>query len=85
MQIISTQRALLVFWDDLVFLEAAVLADERTAALAPAVTEHLEGFEAVFQGDLMSRRARLQSRARKKIADGGWITPSAHFTRRRLG
>jgi hypothetical protein len=69
MRAIPTSRSTVTFWEDLVFLEAALLADEETRDLAAPVTALLDEFMPTFQRDLDTRRSLIQSSARMSIAD----------------
>jgi hypothetical protein len=66
---IPLSSSILTFWEDIVFLESALLADGTTQALAAPVTALLEGFPAVLKADLDTRRGLLQSHARVGVAD----------------
>jgi hypothetical protein len=57
------------FWEDLIFLEAALLADEETRELAAPVTALIDEFMPTLQRDLDTRRSLIQSSARMSIAD----------------
>jgi hypothetical protein len=52
MQILETTRSLFVFWEDLVFLEAALMALPETTEFAQPVTAHLEAFETALKLDM---------------------------------
>jgi hypothetical protein len=67
---IAPSSAIVVFWQDLVFLEAALLADEETKDLAALVTPALDEFPSILQRDLDTRRAVIQAQARAFVADG---------------
>ncbi len=69
MRTIRSSSSVLVFWQDLVFLEAALLAEEDTKPLAAVVTPVLEEFPAVLKVDLDTRRGVIQASARAFIAD----------------
>jgi len=69
MRAIALSRSILIFWEDLVFLEAALLADEETKTLAAPVTALLEEFSGVLKTDLDTRRGVLQAFARAGVAD----------------
>ncbi len=69
MRAIPPSRSILVFWEDLTFLEAALLADEETRELAPPVTSVVDVFMPALQRDLDTRRSRIQSSARASIGD----------------
>jgi len=69
MRAIPLTCSILLFWEDLVFLESALLANPETEPLAAPVTETLDGFQAISKLDLESRRAILQSQARGVVAD----------------
>jgi hypothetical protein len=69
MQTLSKGSSAQVYWEDLVFLEAALLASPDTAALAGAVTEVLAEYEGLQARKLAVRRAQLQARARASVAD----------------
>lgn len=69
MRAIPPSRSVLVFWEDLVFLEAALLADEETRALAAPVTPVIDAFMPALQRDLDTRRVQIQSSARSSVAD----------------
>lgn len=69
MYTIQLHRSLLVFWEDLVFLESALLASTLTRHLADPVTEHLALFDTIFAGDLATRRELIRVSARSSVAD----------------
>lgn len=69
MRRLDPSRTVLVFWADLTFHEAALLADAETKHLAAPVTQVLAEFETVFKLDLDSRRESLKASARASIAD----------------
>ncbi len=75
MRLISVDYALLSFWEDLIFLEAALLSVEETKGLAEPVTAHLATFSDLLNADLKSRREAIQARAlvsiRDVLLDGG--------------
>ena len=62
-------RSILAFWEDLTFLEAALLADEETSAMAAPVTATIDEFMPMLQRDLDTRRMVIQSSARTSVAD----------------
>jgi hypothetical protein len=66
---IPISSAVLTYWQQLVFLEAALLASNETKALAALVTPVLDEFPAIFQKDLDTRRGVIQASARAYIAD----------------
>ncbi|HWN68734.1 MAG TPA: hypothetical protein VNM90_13950 [Haliangium sp.] len=69
MRAIPTSRSTLTFWEDLIFLEAALLADEETRELAAPVTALINEFMPALQRDLETRRSLIQSSARTSVAD----------------
>lgn len=69
MRAIRSDSSVLLFWQDLVFLEAALLADAETKALAAVITPVLEEFPEVLKLDLDSRRGIIQASARAYVAD----------------
>ncbi len=69
MRAIPPSRSILVFWEDLTFLEAALLADEETRELAPPVTATIDVFTQTLQRDLDTRRSQIQSSARASVGD----------------
>ena len=69
MRALPTSRSLLHFWEQAVFLEAALLADPETKHLAPPVTETLDDFSALLQKDLTARRVLVQAYAHGSVAD----------------
>ena len=69
MRRIDPSRAILVFWAQLTFHEAAVLADDSTKHLAPPVTKALADFTTIFQLDLDSRREVLKTQAKSGMID----------------
>ncbi len=69
MRSIRPSSSILVFWHDLVFLEAALLAEEETKALAAVITPVLDEFPSILQRDLDTRRAVIQASARSFVAD----------------
>jgi hypothetical protein len=69
MRTIPLSRATLDFWEDLVFLEAALLAEDETRELAAPVTAAIQEFMGTLLRDLESRRALIQSSARLSVTD----------------
>lgn len=69
MRKIDPARAILVFWADLTYHEAALLADDDAKHLAPAVSKALDDFDAVFKIDLDTRRGVLKANAKSSVAD----------------
>lgn len=69
MRVIPPSRSTVTFWEDLIFLEAALLADEEARALAAPVTALIDEFMPTLQRDLDTRRSLIQSSARTSIAD----------------
>ncbi len=69
MRVIPPSRSILAFWEDLTFLEAALLADEETSALAGPVTAAVEEFMPALQRELGTRRSLIQSSARSSVGD----------------
>jgi hypothetical protein len=69
MRTLAPSRSITTYWEDLVYVEAALLASDETAPLAAAVSAMLETFATVSQRDLDTRRALIQSRARSSVAD----------------
>ena len=69
MRIVPESSSLFTHWESLVFTEAALLADERTAPLAAPVTEHLATFDSVLGVDMTTRRAGVQASARCSVRD----------------
>lgn len=69
MREIPTSRSILSYWEELIYLEAALVANEETAPLASPVTATLDNFEVILQRDLDTRRALVRARAHASIAD----------------
>lgn len=69
MRQLALSRSILVFWQDLVFLEAALSADDATQDLATLLTPVLNEFSQVLQLDLDTRRTVLRASARAYVAD----------------
>ncbi|MBK9263297.1 MAG: hypothetical protein IPM54_26275 [Polyangiaceae bacterium] len=69
MRRIDPSRAVLVFWSDLVFHEAALLADDEAKHLAAPVSQALDEFNTILKIDLDTRRGELKASARASIAD----------------
>jgi len=69
MRRIDLSRAILIFWSDLVYHEAALLADDEAKHLAPPVTKALDEFNSILQLDLDTRRNDLKASAQASIAD----------------
>jgi hypothetical protein len=69
MRTIPISRSILIFWEDLIFLEAALLADDDTRVLAAPVTKLIDEFMSTLQNELTTRRALIQSSARTSVAD----------------
>ncbi len=71
MRTIPISSGILTYWQQLVFVEAALLAEDDTKALAAVITPVLEEFPAILQKDLDTRRAVIQAGARAYVADTG--------------
>jgi hypothetical protein len=69
MRTLPISSSIFVYWQNLVFLEAALLADEETKVLAAIVTPVLDEFSTTLQKDLDTRRAVVQASARAFVAD----------------
>jgi hypothetical protein len=69
MRKLDPARAILVFWADLTYHEAALLADDDAKHLAPPVSKALEDFNAIFKIDLDTRRGVLKANAKSSVAD----------------
>lgn len=69
MRVLPEDWAIDIFRDDLVYLEASLLADERTEDLAPAVGAAIAELEAVSKGGPAVQRAVVQASARAARAD----------------
>lgn len=69
MRTLSSTSSVLVYWQNLVFLEAALLADPETKELAALVTPVLNEFPTILQLDLDTRRGVVQASARAFVAD----------------
>ncbi len=69
MRTIASSLSTLTFWQDLVFLEAALLAGDETKALASLITPILDEFQTILQRDLDTRRGVIQASARAYVAD----------------
>jgi hypothetical protein len=69
MRTVPLSRSVLAFWQDLIFLEAALLADEETRALAAPVTAHINLFMPTLVRELDTLRAVIQSNARLSVTD----------------
>jgi hypothetical protein len=70
MRKIPLHASLLVFWQNLVFLEGTLLAHPETKDLAEPVTKPLDEFTTILKLDLDTRRGVLQGQAKGVIADG---------------
>jgi hypothetical protein len=68
MRVLNKKASAETYWDDLVFLEAALLATPETSALAEPITALIDEGEALFQRRRQVRRGQLQSGARASIA-----------------
>jgi len=69
MRTIQLSRSPLFFWQQLVFLEAALLACDETKHLAAPVTAALDSFNTLQGRDLGTQRALIQALARAALAD----------------
>jgi hypothetical protein len=69
MRTVPLSRSVLAFWQDLIFLEAALLADEETRELAAPVTAHINLFMPTLQREVDTLRAVIQSNARLSVTD----------------
>ena len=69
MRAIPTSRSTVTFWEDLIFLEAALLADEETRDLAAPVTSLIDEFMPTLHRDLDTRRSLIRTSARMSVAD----------------
>ncbi len=59
------------YWEDLIYLEAALLADPQTQDLAAVITEVLDDGTKLMDYELKATRLRLQAKAKGAVADGG--------------
>lgn len=71
MRVLEKGQSHFVYWEDLVYLEAALLAVATTGELAALVTAVLAAFPEVLQSDLDSRRALVVAEAVVAVADAG--------------
>lgn len=69
MRSIRTAFSVLSFWQDLVFVEAALLAEDETKPLAALITPVLDEFPTILQRDLDTKRGVIQASARAFVAD----------------
>ncbi len=69
MRTIQLSRSILFFWQQLIFLEAALLANDETKHLAAPVTALLDSFTNLQGIDLGTQRALIQALARAAVAD----------------
>ncbi len=69
MRVLRGGSSVFVFWEDLVYLEASLLASAEAAHLAGLVTAVLATFPGLLQADLDSRRMMVQAEARVAMAD----------------
>jgi hypothetical protein len=69
MRVIPESRSTIVYWEELTYTEAALLADEETQPLAAPVTGCINQFMPTLVRDLDTRRATIQSSARNSVAD----------------
>jgi hypothetical protein len=63
--------SLRTYWEDLIYLEAALLADPQTQDFAAPITAILDEGTALMDHDLKVTRLRLQAKAKGAVADGG--------------
>jgi hypothetical protein len=68
---IQRSSSVLRYWQDLVFLHAALAADNETKHLAAVVKPVLDEFPAILQRDLDTRRAVIEASALAYVADAG--------------
>lgn len=66
---VNLTSSLAVYWEDLVFVEASLLAVPEAAGLAGPVTAHLAALEDVEGRDKQSMRELVQARARASVMD----------------
>ena len=69
MRTLDLGAAPLVFWEDAVYLEAALLAFDETQHLAAPVTVVVDQFPGLLQIDLESRRGVVVTEAQVAVAD----------------
>lgn len=69
MRLIRSSASLLVYFDELVYLEAALLARPDTAQLASHVSALLDRWQPLFDRHLSARREAAQINARVAVAD----------------
>ncbi len=69
MYMLGDGSSLAVYWEDLAFVEASLLAVPETVGLALAVTAHLAELEGIEVRDKASMRALVQARARASVTD----------------
>jgi hypothetical protein len=69
MRTLRDSSSVLVFWQDLVFIEAGLLAEDETKPIAALIAPVLAEFPAILQRDLDTRRGVIQASARAYVAD----------------
>jgi hypothetical protein len=69
MKQLAQGSSVFVYWDDLCYLESALLASPEANNLAAPVTQHLQDFDGLLQKDLSTRRGVVQQQAHAAIAD----------------
>jgi ABC-type arginine transport system ATPase subunit len=69
MRRIDPSRSVLVYWADLTYHEAALLADDDAKHLAQPVAIALDEFNTVLKLDLDTRRSVLKANAKASVAD----------------
>lgn len=70
MRAIGMGSSIFVYWSALVYVEAALLADDATKDLAAPITETLDDFAKLLQLDLETQRGKIRAAARSAVADG---------------
>lgn len=70
MRAIPAESSILVYWGVLVYVEAALLAEDATKDLATPITAILDDFSKILQLDLDTQRAQIRASARSVVADG---------------
>ena len=69
MYMLGDKSSLSVYWEDMMFVEASLLAVPETVGLALSVTAHLAGLEGIEARDKASMRGLVQARARASVVD----------------
>ncbi len=69
MKVVEQSKSLESFWEELIYLEARLMADAKARHLAPRVVAHLATYDEILGVEKNVRREEVTSRARSKTVE----------------